>query len=41
VTNDNNVKAIYYGDTPQVIFDDFSDGLNTSQSGYKYFNLPK
>lgn len=41
VANDNNVKAIYYGDTPQVIFDDFGDGLQTSQSGYKYFNLPK
>ena len=40
VENDNNVKAIYYGDTPQIIFDDYSDGLQSSHSGYKYFNLP-
>lgn len=40
VENDSNVKAIYYGDTPQIIFDDYSDGLQSSHSGYKYFNLP-
>ena len=40
VENDSNVKAIYYGDTPQIIFDDYSDGLQPSHSGYKYFNLP-
>lgn len=40
VENDSNVKAIYYGDTPQIIFDGYSDGLQSSHSGYKYFNLP-
>ena len=40
VENDSNVKAIYYGDTPQIIFDNYSDGLQPSRSGYKYFNLP-
>ena len=40
VENDSNVKAIYYGDTPQIIFDNYSDGLQSSHSGYKYFNLP-
>jgi hypothetical protein len=30
VENSDSVKAIYYGDTPQVIFDDYSDGISNS-----------
>lgn len=38
VENDKSVKAIWYGDTPQVIFD--SDGYeNNSRPGMKYFNV--
>lgn len=40
VNNDKDVKAIYYGNTPTIIFDDFSDGTQTNnKTGYRYFNI--
>lgn len=40
VSNDKDAKAIYYGDTPTIIFDDFSDGFNeNNRTGYRYFNI--
>jgi hypothetical protein len=40
VSNDKDAKAIYYGSTPTIIFDDFSDGFNeNNRTGYRYFNV--
>lgn len=38
VENDKAVKAIYYGDTPSIIFANFSEGIGNN-TGYKYFNI--
>lgn len=37
--NDNQVKAIYYRETPLVIFTT-PENQNKDKQGYKYFNLP-
>ena len=39
VTNDNQVKAIYYRETPNVIFQSGVAGTGT-QTGYRYFQVP-
>lgn len=38
VTNNNQVKAIYYRETPNVIFQ--SGKVGGEQTGYRYFNVP-
>ena len=38
VDNDKDVKAIYYGDTPSIIFSDDTT-QNTYKDGYKYFQI--
>ena len=41
VENSNDIKAIYYGETPTIIFEDPNNSLsNKHQTGYRYFNLP-
>lgn len=37
VVNDKDVKAIYYRETPLIVF--YSGGLNNTKSGYRYFNI--
>ena len=48
VVNDNQVKAIYYRETPLIIFQDFEEGNDIvteetvsagQNSGYRYFNV--
>lgn len=39
VENDNEVKAIYYRDTPNIIFQTDIEGAGNN-TGYKYFNVP-
>lgn len=39
--NDNNVKAIYFRETPGVIFVENLKELNEKKSGYTYAQLPK
>ena len=39
VNNDNQVKAIYYRDIPNVIFQSDTAGVG-EQTGYRYFNVP-
>ena len=39
VTNDNSVKAIYYRETPNIIFQSGVSGSG-EQSGYRYINVP-
>lgn len=38
VENDKAVKAIYYGDTPNIIFANFSENIGNN-TGYRYFNI--
>lgn len=38
--NDNNVKAIYFRETPKVIFVDNFNNLSEKESGYTYAQLP-
>lgn len=39
MTNDKSVKAIYYKDTPLIIFRDSTNNHYPVKSGYKYFNV--
>ena len=39
VENDNQVKAIYYRETPNIIFQTGVEGVGEN-TGYKYFNVP-
>jgi hypothetical protein len=39
VKNDTAVKAIYYRDTPNVIFQSGTMS-NSGKTGYRYFNVP-